>query len=300
MNNSVPRRQFLRTVAAGAAAGAGSRVLAANPLGATGASAQPRLFPGCCAYSYKKYLSKGPMTMEDFILKAVELGVYGADITTYYLKSSDPTYLVSLRHLAFKNGLPFSGAAIGTNMCQPDPVKRTQELEKIKKWVDATEWLGASHLRVFGGELPAGATEEQGVQWVAEVMKPACEYAAQKGITLGIEDHHGITSKASTILEILRLVDSPYAGINLDISNFAEDPYTQIEACIPYATHTHIRDVFTETGQSIDLDRVFQIFARAGYKGYMSAEYEGAEDPMTAVPKLVDKIRALSKKYSSA
>jgi sugar phosphate isomerase/epimerase len=300
MNNSLPRRKFLRTVAAGAAAGAGSRVLAAKPLGATGASAQPRLFVGCCAYSYNKYLSKGPMTMEDFILKAVELGVYGADITTYYLKSSDPTYLVSLRHLAFKNGLPFSGAAIGTNMCQPDPVKRTQELEKIKKWVDATEWLGASHLRVFGGELPAGATEEQGVQWVAEVMKPACEYSAQKGITLGIEDHHGITSKASTILEILRLVDSPYAGINLDVSNFVEDPYTQIEACIPYATHTHIRDVFSETRQSIDLDRVFQMFARAGYKGYMSAEYEGAEDPMTAVPKLVDKIRALSKKYSSA
>jgi sugar phosphate isomerase/epimerase len=299
MNNSFSRRKFLRT-AAGAAAGAGSRVLAANPLGATGASAQPRLFPGCCAYSYNKYLSKGPLTMEDFILKAIELGVYGADITTYYLKSSDPRYLASLRHLAFKNGLPFSGAAIGTNMCQSDAAKRTQELEKVKKWVDATEWLGASHLRVFGGELPAGATEEQGVEWVAEVMKPACEYAAQKGITLGIEDHHGITSKASTILEILRLVDSPYAGINLDISNFAEDPYTQIEACIPYATHTHIRDVFSETGQSIDLDRVFQMFARAGYKGYMSAEYEGAEDPMTAVPKLVDKIRVLSKKYSSA
>jgi sugar phosphate isomerase/epimerase len=88
--------------------------------------------------------------MEDFILKAVELGVYGVDITIYYLKSSDPAYLVSLRHLAFKNGLPFSGAAIGTNMCQPDPAKRAQELEKINKWVDATEWLGASHLRVFG------------------------------------------------------------------------------------------------------------------------------------------------------
>jgi sugar phosphate isomerase/epimerase len=240
------------------------------------------------------------MTMEDFILKGVELGVYGVDITTYYLKSSEPAYLVSLRHLAFKNGLPFSGAAIGTNMCQPDPAKQAQELEKIKKWVDATEWLGASHLRVFGGELPAGATEAQGVEWVVEVMKPACEYSAQKGITLGIEDHHGITSKASTILEILLRVDSPYAGINLDVSNFAEDPYTQIEACIPYATHTHIRDVFSQTGQPIDLDRVFQMFAHAGYKGYMSAEYEGAENAMTAVPKLVDKIRVLCKKYSSA
>ena len=300
MNTSIPRRGFLWKAAAGVALGAGSRVSAGSSHGATGASAQPRLFVGCCAYSYNKLLSKGPMTMEDFILRAVELGVYGVDITTYHLKSSDPAYLVSLRHLAFKNGLPFSGAAIGTNMCQPDPAKRAQELEKIKKWVDATDWLGASHLRVFGGELPAGATEEQGVQWVAEVMKPACEYAAQKGITLGIEDHHGITSKASTILEILRRVDSPYASINLDVSNFAEDPYAQIEACIPYATHTHIRDAFSESGQPIDLDRVFQMFARGGYKGYMSAEYEGAEDPMTGVPKLVSKIQVLCKKYSSA
>jgi hypothetical protein len=47
------------------------------------------------------------------------------------------------------------------------------------------------------------------------------------------------------------------------------------------------------------LDRVWQIFARSNYKGFMSAEYEGEEDPSTGVPKLVDKIKALSRKYSS-
>jgi hypothetical protein len=31
----------------------------------------------------------------------------------------------------------------------------------------------------------------------------------------------------------------------------------------------------------------------------MSAEYGGDEDPATGVPKLVDKIKALSTKYSS-
>ncbi len=244
------------------------------------------------------------MTMEDFILKGVELDVHGVDITTYYLKSTEPAYLINLRHLAFKNGMPFSGAAIGTNMCQPDPAKRAQELEKMKRWVDATEWLGASHVRVFGGELPKGATEEQGIQWVVETMKPACDYSAKKGITLGIESHGGITSRASTILEIIRRMGSPYAGINLDISNFSatsdEDQYAQIEAAVPYATHTHIRDRFSETHRPIDLDRVWQLFAKGGYKGYMSAEYEGDEDPATGVPKLLAKIKALCQKYSSA
>jgi len=64
------------------------------------------------------------MTMEDFILKAVELEVVGVDMTVYWLKSRESAYLHNLRHLAFKHGIPFSGAAYGTEMCEPDAGKR--------------------------------------------------------------------------------------------------------------------------------------------------------------------------------
>jgi sugar phosphate isomerase/epimerase len=97
----------------------------------------------------------------------------------------------------------------------------------------------------------------------------------------------------------LRGVNSPYAGCNLDISNFPTDEYAQIEACIPYATHTHIRDRFTKSKQPLDLDRVWQMFAKGGYQGFMSAEYEGEEEAMTGVPRLIEKIKTLCKKYSS-
>jgi sugar phosphate isomerase/epimerase len=303
-----PRRQFIKAAGTAALAGAGLALPHTLPAGTRAeekrAPAAARLLVGCCAYSFRKHFESGMMTMEDFIRKAVEMGVDGVDITTYWLKSTEPAYLASLRHLAFKNGLPFSGAAIATNLCEPDAAKRAEQLEKIKSWVDATDRLGASHLRVFGGTLPEGATVQQGVEWVAESMKPACEYAAQKGITLGIEDHHGITSRAEPILEILRRVDSPYAGINLDITNFAarssDEQYHEIAACVPFATHTHIRDHFSETHEPVDLDRVWQIFAQGGYRGYMSAEYEGEEDPFSAVPRLIRQIRTLCRKYSNS
>ena len=304
MNKPSSRRNFLRAVGVGALA---TGLPSAAPAAASRAEksmessgGKARLFVGCCAYSFANYLKSGKMTMEDFILKGVELGVQGVDITTYWLKSTEPDYLLSLRRLAYRNGMPFSGAAIGTNMCQPDTTKRAEEMAKIKKWVDVTNLLGASHLRVFGGEPPAGTSDEQGIQWVVETMKPACDYAATKGVILGIESHGGITSKASNIVEILRQVDSPYAGCNLDISNFPENPYPQIEACIPYATHTHVRDYYGERKEPLDLDRVFQMFARGGYKGYLSAEYEAQEDAMTGVPKLLAKIKDLCKKYSTA
>lgn len=99
----------------------------------------------------------------------------------------------------------------------------------------------------------------------------------------------------------VRQVNSPYLGINLDITHFSTDLYSQVEMCIPYATHTHIRDSFDgHPDEPLDLDRVFQAFARAGYCGYMSAEYERPEDPMTGVPKLVEKIKTLCRKYSDA
>lgn len=100
----------------------------------------------------------------------------------------------------------------------------------------------------------------------------------------------------------MRRVDSPYAGINLDITHFIPTPtadrYAQITSCIPYATNTHIRDHF-DGGTPINMDRAWRLFAEGGYKGFMSVECQGKEDPMTGVPKLMNKVKALCRKYST-
>jgi sugar phosphate isomerase/epimerase len=264
-------------------------------------ASKPRFFSGCCAYSYRKYLQHGPMTMEQFIETAVSLGIDGVDMTGYYFKSTDPAYLASLRHLAYRNGVMFSGVACGVSMVQADPAKRAQALTEIKNWVDVTDALGTWHLRIFAGKLPSGATLQQSIDWVVETMKAGCDYSGCKGITLSIEDHSGVTQQASVCLEIMQRVDSPYAGINLDITHFVptatEDAYAQIQVCIPYATNTHIRSEFDD-GAPIDLDRVWKMFAQGGFKGFMSAEYEG-ENAATGVPKLTATIRKLCAKYST-
>lgn len=298
MPNGLPRRGFLK--AAGAAAGS----LCVNLRGASGpeevtTSRHTRMLTSCCAYSYGDYLKSGRMSMEDLIRKAVELEIDGVDLTTYWFKSTEPEYLLHLRHVAFKEGVLFSGIAIRNSLCYAEADKRAQQVEEIKKWVDVTDILGTSQIRVFGGKVPKGATDEQAIGWVVETLKPACDYAAKKGVTLAIETHHEITEKAANVVEILRRVDSPYAGVTLDISNWLEEPYSQIETLAPYATNTHIRDFYGPPPRPLDLDRVWQIFAKAGYKGFMTVEYENTEDQMTGVPKLVEKVKVLCRKYSS-
>lgn len=300
------RGDFLRTAGHALAAGPelahAAGACAPMPNTEEGTLPAPRVLTGCCAYSYSKLLEAGNMTMEGVIRKAVELGIEGVDMAAYWFKSTEAAYLASLRHLAFKNGVCLSGAAAGASAVQAEPRRRAQVLQEIKKGVDVTESLGAPHLRVFAGKLPAGATVPQAIGWTLKTLKAACEYACKKGITLGVEDHEGITENAEVCLEIVRRVDSPFFGINLAITNFIPagraDAYAQIEAAAPYATQTHIRDRFPNE-EAVDLDRVGQPFARANYKGFMSAEYEGEENPSTGVAKLVDKIKTFCGKYSS-
>lgn len=306
MSSTMKRRRFLKAVGAGVLSTAGVQ-LVSHPLARAEESKSdlpagkiPRLFSGCCAYTFRHEFASGALTLETFIEHAVSLGLDGVDMTVYYMKSTDPAYLANLRHLGYKNGVPLSGAACNTSMVQADPAARADVLNQIKKWVDVTDQLGAPHLRVFAGKLPSGVSLSEATTWVVETMKPACDYAGKKGITLGIEDHSGVSQSSDVCVEIMQRVNSPFAGINIDISHFAptptKDSYAQIAACMPYASHTHIRNTFDD-GSKIDMDRVWKMFADAGFKGYMS--YEGEEFSTSGVPEQIAEIQRLCKKYSS-
>jgi sugar phosphate isomerase/epimerase len=305
MEDKFARREFLKT-GIGALVAAGTE-LASSPFAKAslteanaGSSKTARLFSGCCAYAYRRSLSHGPMTMEDFIRKGVDLKLDAVDITVYYLKSTDPGYLEGLRSLGYKNAIILSGTACGVSMVQPDAAKRAASLDEIKKWIDVADRLGTSHLRVFAGKLPPGATLQNAIDWVVETMKAASDYAGQKGIMIGLEDHQGVSQSADVCLEVVHRVNSPYAGITLDITHFVptaqQDAYAQIAACLPFASVAHIRDHFDDH-TPIDMDRVWQMFAQAGFKGYMS--FEGDEIDSPEVPKVIAEIQTLCKKYSS-
>lgn len=305
MDNRVARRQFLKTAGAGMLAGASLDLLGSSSAQAQSVSPSvsaakvSRLFSGCCAYTYRGEFKQG-LTLEKFIEKAVTLRLDAVDMTVYYMTSTDPGYLENLRHHGYKNAVAFSGAACGVSMVVADPAKRADTLVQIKKWIDVTDRLGAPHLRVFAGKLPEGSTLPEATTWVVETMKAASDYSGKKGIMIGLEDHVGVSQSADVCLEIMHRVNSPYAGINIDISHFVptptQDSYTQIAACIPYATNTHIRNTFDD-GSMIDMDRLWKLFADGGFKGFLS--YEGEETNTPGVPSQIAEIQHLCKKYSS-
>src|SRR5262245_22269773 len=238
------------------------------------------LRPGLVAYSFRKQFEARTMTYEALIRNVSEWGLDGLDTTVYWFPDTSDQFLASLRRAAYRNAVHLYSIAARVRLCQPTAELQQTEVENVKKWIDVAEKVGAAHVRVFGGSIPKGATESQAIAWAVEVLKRAADYAGPKGVLLGVEDDGGLTTTAEPTVEIVKRADSPFVGINLDTGNFPKNGYSQVALCLPYALNVHFKSNISGADgakEEADWDRLLGMFVKAGYKGYVSLEYEEKE-----------------------
>src|SRR6202140_2541640 len=155
------RRQLLQTFPA---------LAAATQLRGQSAS-KGHLRAGLVAYSFRKQFEAKTMTYETLLRYVSDLGLDGLDTTVYWFPDTSDQYLATLRRTAYKNAVSLYSIAVRIRLAQPTPELQQAEFESFKKWVDVAERLGATHIRVFGGSIPKGATEAQAIGWAVEVLK---------------------------------------------------------------------------------------------------------------------------------
>jgi sugar phosphate isomerase/epimerase len=285
------RRTFLETLP--------GLPLATMPLAAAAekTAGKSRLRTAICAYSFRKELGDKSMSYDDLVRLAVDLNVDGLDLTVYWFPNTSDEFLLPLRRLAYRSGVEIYSISVRTELTRPDAALRRQEWDGLRKWVDVANKLGASHIRVFGGKVPDGVSEDHAAGWVVDGLRNVEPYAASKGVILGLENHGGITTKAQRILEIVRKVDSPWVGINLDTGNFESDAYEQIEMCVPYAVNVQVKAEVRGAGgkrEPSDWAKVVGMLTKAGYKGYLALEYEEKDDARKAVPRYIQRLKEVT------
>jgi sugar phosphate isomerase/epimerase len=252
----------------------------------------------CCAYSYRQALQAGTMTLPAFLRICRTTGFDGVELTAYYFPTTERAFLNEIKLLAHREGLAISGAAVGSDFVQPDVAKRDAHVAMTKEWIERSVILGAPTLRVFAGGIREGQSEAEGFQNVVACLQECAEVARRQGVLLALENHGGLTATAEGTLRLLRAVNSPALGLNLDFGNFHGDIYGQFEECAPYAVATHVKPTATitpgnpETRERIDYHRVSDILTAAGYRGVLAMEYEEDEPAAEAVPRFAAVLRA--------
>ena len=251
----------------------------------------------CAAYSFRKELSGDSPTLSlmDFIDFCAAQGLDATELTSYYFRRTDAEYLHALKRHAYVNGLAISGTPIGNDFCKADPLERRKEIAHVKRWIDHVALLGSQTIRVFGGRAAKGVDEASAKALAVEGLREAAAYAGERGVLLALENHGGITRTAADVIELVRAVDSPWLGINLDTGNFhTEDPYRDLEEAAPYAISVQVKVMTRDAGgtqKATDFERVVRILTVTGYRGYVALEYEEKEEAGVAVPKYLARLR---------
>lgn len=305
MPRPISRRNFSISAAA-VLAGFALPTRAAEPFKRPG---EPRLRLSLAAYSFREFFkdashnrTKTPpaekqIDLFQFVDYCAEHGCQGAELTSYYFpKEISNEFLLKVKRHAFLRGMELSGTSVGNTFTVPAGQKRDQEIAHTKKWIDHAALMGIPHIRVFAGNFE-GQSQEVAKKNCIAALEECCAYAGERGVFLGIENHGGIVAEPDALNDIVKAVQSPWIGINLDTANFhTDDPYRDLARCAPYAVNVQVKTEVQAKGKKkepADLERIVKILRAANYQGYVVLEYEAAEDPFTAVPGALRKLSAL-------
>ena len=301
------RRNFLIGSAA-LAAGAQAAAAAQDPMPKTPRGNRIAV----STYSFWQFRNKDLRSIEACIDLAADMGFDGVEILHRQMEREDNAYLQLLKRRAFVLGLDLCGFSTHHGFLSPDRDVRRKNVEHTVHCIELAYQLGIPTIRVNTGtwgtsrnfdELmrnkgiespPKGVTEEDGFGWVIDGLGQCLKAAERCGVILGLENHWGLGRTAEGVLRVVKAVKSPWLQVTLDTGNFLERMYEQFEMLAPHAVLVQAK-TYHGGGRwytlELDYTRIAAMLRKHKYRGYVSLEFEGNENPRTAVPQSLALLR---------
>lgn len=267
---------------------------------------------GVSTYSFWQFKHNDRRDVLKCIDLAAEMGFDGVEILHRQMEKEDAATLHAIKRRAFQNGISLCGFSTHQGFLSPDAEKRNKNIELTKHQLELAYAMGIPTMRVNTGtwgtsknfdELmknrgieppPKGVTEEQGFQWAIDCLGDCAKTAEKLGVIMGLENHWGLGLTPQGVLKIVQAVNSPWLQVTLDTGNFLEDPYDRLEMLAPKACLVQAKTYYGGgLWYTLDLDyaRIGKLIRKAGYRGFISLEFEGKDDPITAIPKSLELLR---------
>lgn len=313
----IQRRTFLRNVAVSAAsvAGLASCTNGNLPVALADDSVAKSTRPNPIAvstYSFWRFKKDSKLGVDKCIDIAGEMGFDGVDVLHIQMESESNKYLQELKKRAVVNGLDLCGFSIHQGFVNPDKAERQKNIDHTIKCIELAYNMGIPCMRLNTGRWGTtksfddlmtnrgiepslqGYTDQDAYPWVIEAIEKCLPTAEKCGVLLALENHWGLGLTPEGVLRIVNAVNSPWLQVLVDTGNFLENPYDKIEKMAPRAVFMQAKTYYGGgIWYSLDLDypRIAGIMKKHNYHGYVSLEFEGHEDPRTAVPKSLKVLR---------
>jgi len=291
---------------------------AALPLGTALAADAPAKTPrraprfGVSTYSFWQFNKDRIRKIETCIDLAAEMGFDGVELLHRQMENEDKDYLQRLKRQAFTLGLDLMGFSTHQGFLSPDKDVRKKNVDHTIHCIELAYSLGIPTMRVNTGtwgtsknfdelmknrgiEPPVkGFSDEDGFGWVQDGLTACLKTAEKCGVLLGLENHWGLGRTPEGVLRVVKAIDSPWLQVTLDTGNFLEDPYDKLEKLAPKAILVQAKTYYGGGlwyTLELDYDKIAAMLQKHNYRGYVSLEFEGKDDPKTAIPKSLEMLR---------
>jgi len=218
-----------------------------------------------------------------------------AELTSYFFPpDADQEYFLKIKRHAFLSGVPIVGTAIGNNFTIPNQAKLEKEIILANQWIDRASTMGANHIRFFAGTKKQIEANPNALTSAITSLQRCAKHAAKLGIFIGVENHGQLT--ANQVMEIVKGVDSPWLGVNLDTGNFiSSTPYQDLKKCAPVSVNVQYKVKMKQpSGEktAVNMQRINQLLTESKYKGHIVLEYE-EENPLENIPRVLAQMRSV-------
>lgn len=277
------------------------------------AVAKPRRHPiGVSTYSFWGFRNEELRSVEKNLELAADMGFEGVEILQVQLEDTSNSALQKIKRKAFLHGLDLMGFSTHQGFVSPDKAEREKNIRHTIDCIEQAYALGIGTMRVNTGrwgtsknfdELMAnkgieprleGYTDEDGFGWVIDSYEKLIPHAEKCGVILGLENHWGLGLTPEGVNRVVEAVDSPWLQVTLDTGNFLENQYEQAAQIAPKMVLLQAKTYFGGgRWYTLDVDygKIAEIMNQVGFRGWVSLEFEGNEDPLTGVPKSLALLR---------
>jgi sugar phosphate isomerase/epimerase len=188
-------------------------------------------------------------------------------------------------------GLQFVCLGSSVRLSDLTPEAREREREALSAYVDLAAALGCQMVRVFGGNLPSGATRDQAVPRMAQFLSELADLAAAQEVALVLETHDAFSTGAQ-VSELLNAAPHPAVGALWDLHHpyrEGEPPEQTMQLLAPNLLHTHVKDSrdghYCLLGEGdVPVPQMLALLRQRAYDGWMSVEWEKRWHPEIAEP----------------
>ena len=180
---------------------------------------------------------------------------------------------------------------------------RREGLRVAKLWLDASKIIGVKSMRVntggpqiipasvISGGYPQNKDIVPYIKNAIESFTEMADYGEKVGVKVTIENHWGLAADPINIRIIINEVNSPWCEASPDFCNWEHEYmlYHGLEVLIPMTKSMCHAKRWTRY-PDVDIPRCVKVLNDAGYRGYISTEYEAGGDPVEGTLKLMQDV----------